>query len=89
MSKMREDYFVFDGQTASTGEPNKITGRMSFYGRILKFKTKKEALDYVIENDSGMASDICVAGTRRTIRNYCLGSSMEDFNMECDYSEYY
>ena len=80
-----KDYFVFDGQNASTGTPNEITGRMSFYGHFLKFKTKKEAKDYV---DHYRGYDICRAGTRNTLRKYDLGSSVLDYNFNLDQMDY-
>lgn len=76
MTKLNIDYYVFDGQNATTGSPNRITGRMSNYGNTLKFKTKKEALEYV-EDYRGYA--ICRAGTKKTMRTYDLGCSVAIF----------
>lgn len=84
----KKDYFVFDGQNASTGTPNKITGRMSFYGHYLKFKTKKEAAEYAEKNETGFAGDILVAGTRNTLRKYDFGSSVLDYNYYLDQMDY-
>ncbi len=83
-----KDYFVFDGQNASTGTPNKITGHMSFYGTFHKFETKEKALKFVEDNETGYASDICVAGTKRTLRKYDLGSSVTDYNYHLDMIDY-
>ena len=73
------NYYVFNGQNASTGEPNKVTGRVSFYGTVLAFETKKEALKYVEDNERCEARYITVAGTKSDMRKYCLGSSVDDF----------
>ena len=83
-----KDYFVFDGQYASKGTANKITGRMSFYGSFLKFKTKKEAVEYVEKYETGNAGDILIAGTRNTLRRYDLGSSWLDYNFDLDQMDY-
>ena len=79
------DYYVFDGQNTTTGTPNRITGNMSFYGRFLKFHTKKEAVEYV-ENYRGY--DICKIGTRKTLRKYDLGSSVFNYNNDLDQMDY-
>ena len=71
-----KDYFVFDGQNASTGTPNRVTGRMSFYGQVLKFHSKKEAKQYEEESRS---TDICIAGMKAIMRKYCLGMSVSQF----------
>ena len=74
-----KNYYVFDGQNASTGEPNKVTGRMSFYGTVYSFESKKEALEYVADKDQDSAHQIIVAGTKSAMRGYCLGCSVADF----------
>jgi len=71
-----KDYFVFDGQNASTGEPNRVTGRMSFYGEVLKFHSKKEAKQFEEESRS---TNLCIAGTKSKMRGYCLGMSVSQF----------
>jgi len=76
---MENNYYVFNGQNATTGTANKNTGEMSFYGEVLTFSSKKTALEYVEDNATGMASDICKAGTKSTMRKYCLGMSVRDF----------
>jgi len=75
-SDFNGDYFVFDGENASTGTPNVITGEMSFYGNTYKFKCKKDAVDYVNEY---RGYEICKAGTARTLRKYNLGSSVINY----------
>jgi len=81
----KKDYFVFDGQNASTGTAHPITGRMSFYGEIMKFHSKEEALEYV---DNYRGSDICKAGVKSTMRKYCLGISVESFERDLEWTDY-
>ena len=74
-----ENYYVFDGQNASTGEPNRRTGRMSFYGMVRKFESKREAIEYAADNEKEQAQYITIAGTKSDMRKYCLGCSVADF----------
>jgi hypothetical protein len=77
--KERKYYYVFSGQNASTGTPNRITGNYSFYGRILKFSSKSLAIKFTEKNYSPYNRDICQAGTARTLRKYCMGMSVRDY----------
>lgn len=79
---MAKSYYVFKGQNASTGVPNKKTGRMSFFGSILKFDSKNDALKFVDEHDRGYAQQLCIAGTKKTMRKYCLGMTVKNIE-EC------
>lgn len=79
--------YVFKGQNASTGESNKITGRMSFYGEVLAFNTRKEAIQYVEDFETPYHSDICVIGGRRVMRQYCLGMTVASFNEYLDFED--
>ena len=85
---MKKNYYVFNGQNASTGRPNKITGEMNFYGEVLVFSDKKTALEYVEDNDTNFQSTICKAGTKATMRKYCLGMSVFDFEEMLYQSDY-
>lgn len=82
---VKQSYFVFKGQNASTGTPNKNTGNMSFYGSVYRFKTKKRAVEWAEENDTGYTGCLVVSGTAKKMREYCLGSTMESF---IDYLNY-
>lgn len=75
-------YYTFTGQNASTGTPNPTTGRMSFYGTVRKWNNKQNAVDYAEKHDTGYTDCISVAGTKSTIRNYCLGSTVENFELD-------
>ena len=85
---MEKKYYVFKGQNASTGKPNPITGRMNFYGDVLVFENKGIALAFVEDFETPMANDICEAGTKRTMRKYCLGMSVVNFE-EMIHQTYY
>ncbi|MCP4394597.1 MAG: hypothetical protein GY804_10070 [Alphaproteobacteria bacterium] len=67
-------YFVFEGENASTGTPNKITGHMSFWGKMISYNSKEAALKHVEEY---RGCGICKAGTARTLRKYNLGNSID------------
>ena len=77
--KNEKYYYVFTGQNATTGEPNRKTGRMSYYGCILKFSTKEGAEKYAEKKYSSSARDICEMGTARTLRKYCMGMSVRNY----------
>ncbi len=77
-------YFVFKGKNASTGCSNRRTGRMSFYGEFIAFESKAKALKFVEDNTTGYVGDICVAGTKRTLRKYYQGISVADYNEYMD-----
>lgn len=72
--------FLFDGQNASTGTPNKNTGRMSFYGSVHKFTNRAEAIEYAEKRDTGYSSCIVEIGGRQKMRQFCLGMTTRDFN---------
>ena len=80
-----EDYFVFDGENATTGDPNKITGRLSTWGEMLKFNSKSAAEEYV-NNYRGYG--ICKAGTARALRKYSLGMSVKNYLEDLYLSDY-
>lgn len=67
--------FVFVGQNATTGSPNPITGRLSYWGEFIGFKRRDDAKRYVDEFRSN-GFDFVVMGTYRTLRKYKLGSSV-------------
>lgn len=75
-SDFNGDYFVFDGENATTGTANKRTGRMSYFGDMLKFRTKEDAVNYVNEY---RGYGICKAGTVKTLRKYSLGCSVNTY----------
>lgn len=76
--------YVFVGQNASTGSPNPNTGRMSFFGSIYAFKTRKDALDFADDHYSPYAQDIIAVGGVTTMRKYCQGSTVRNFKIDLD-----
>ena len=68
-------WFVFIGENATTGTPNKLTGKMSMFGNICAFKTKAAAKEYAGNN---YARIICT-GKARKMRQFCLGMSVKAF----------
>ena len=74
-------FYLFQGQNATTGTPNATTGRMSMYGDILAFDTKKERDEYH-ENfyNSSNPSEYTEKCNRTTARKYFLGMSVPSFD---------
>ena len=85
MTKTNKDYYVFDGQNATTGKPNEITGRMSNYGEVLTFRSKKEAVEYA---NNSRGTGIVKAGTKSIMRKYCLGMTVANFEEYLKYQDY-
>jgi len=81
LSGIKQQWYVFDGQNATTGTPNDRTGRMSYWGDLHAFSSKKKALDYVDAHDDNFQGQICAAGGRQTMRKYCLGLSLDHFDL--------
>jgi hypothetical protein len=81
-------YYLFVGQNATTGQPNKITGYYSFYGRIYAFSSKSERDTVYSHLDGRSAQDKIVKGGRTKMRSLCLGLSMLDFNSYLDSLDY-
>lgn len=65
-------YFLWVGQNATTGHPNKTTGNMSLYGEFIAFKDKDQRDDYY-NNFRSNGYDKCVKCTATTGRQYKLG----------------
>jgi hypothetical protein len=82
--KAQKEIFVFVGEKATTGEPNKKTRRMSKWGYMEKFSDMESAKAFYDKKDTGSASQIIEIGTRKSLRKYNLGSSVSDYNFYCD-----
>ena len=61
------------GRNCTTGEPNKVPGRMSMAARLHAFKTKAERDAFVDRNAKAEAF------TKRGLRSLCLGATVENF----------
>ena len=83
---MKKYYYLWIGQNASTGKPNKITGHYSNYGRIVKFSSKALRDEYVDQWRSNNPSEFIHKVSRKTARQYCLGDSMQNY---LDYLDHY
>ena len=70
------DYFVFDGEKATTGAANARTGIHSYFGTMIKFNSKAAAMEYV---NTYRGYGICKAGTARTLRKYSFGQTLENY----------
>ena len=77
---MKKNYYLFVGQNATTGTPNEKTGRMSFYGCILKFISLKERAEYIEEKTGFSCQEKIVIGGIKEMRSMNLGSSLANFN---------
>ena len=87
---MNKTKYVFVGQNASTGTPNKITGRVSKYGKFYKFENHKLAKKFVDELPFDYNNQIIEIGTIRTLRKYDLGNTLyvyeDNLNTMCFYN---
>jgi hypothetical protein len=82
------------GQNSYYGAPNKLTGNRSMYGEIHAFSTKEKREKYMTDYfyyDVDVIEKKC---TRKTARNYCLGSTAQEFrdymdSVDCDVDQEY
>lgn len=84
-------YFVFVGQNATTGEPHPITGNMSFWGRYYGPYPSRKAAQAFAErhSDYGYSRHIHEVGTARTLRQYSLGCSVQNYLQDLNNCEVY
>ena len=67
------------GRNTTTGEPSKLTFRMSKACYLFAFTTKAERDEFVADNESDRAE----AFTRAGLRGLRLGASMANFQHGC------
>lgn len=72
-------HLLFIGQNATTGTPNRNTGRLSNYGAYLKFDSKKERDGYYNELRSSSSSELYVKCGAKSGRLYSLGSTVKQY----------
>lgn len=73
----KTEWYVFRNHKASCGEPNKITGRMSIYGEIVKFRNKRERDDYF--KDYRYSTHPAKKCSKRQLRGFHEGMTVRDF----------
>ena len=79
-----KDCYVWVGQNATTGQPHPITGKMSMYGSLLKFKTRQQAREYADNYYNHCnPSEYAVAGTVNALRKYHQGMSWYNYLCYC------
>lgn len=67
--------FVFTGCRATTGTPNRTTGKMSNFGEYHAFLNKESAKEFARTcNDS-----VVHIGTARTLRKYSAGQTVTSY----------
>ena len=76
---MKRLFALFVGQNASTGRPNQQTGRMSFYGDVMRFDSAKTRQYYIDNHRFSINDHIIVPGGWEKMRSYCLGMDMYNF----------
>lgn len=80
--------YLGGNRTCTTGEPNKITGRMSKAISVEVFLTKKDRDEWVnnenLSKPSGLGGGERIPATLREVREHSLGMSVEDFKQEID-----
>lgn len=87
---MKKYFYLWIGQNATTGRPNKITGHYSNYGYIVKFATKALRDEFIDGWRSNNPSEFISSVNQKTARQYCLGQSVRDYLEYIDHgaSEY-
>ena len=75
-------FYIFKGQRASIGTPNRITGRLSTYGRYYRFKSNADRQKYI---DDYRGSDFIAKVNKKSGRRYSLGCSVYAYeeDLEC------
>ena len=76
---MNKIYLVWIGQNATTGTPNKLTGRMSNYGHLKAFSSRAKRAEFIDNYQRGY-HEFCFAVTRKQARQKQLGYSVALFN---------
>lgn len=71
--------FIFIGQNASTGKPNKITGNRSFFGQFFSCKNLAEARKAAERVRNPYDAQIVDYGCARKLRQYDLGPSVATY----------
>lgn len=79
-AKLKNYSFAWVGQNATTGTPNKITGRHSMYGDFIVFRNRKERDQFVDNYSSFNPSNFAVKVNLQSGRKYDLGSSVLDYH---------
>ena len=74
---IKNDYFFFDGESATWGTPHPLTGMHNKFGQTYRFKTKEEATSFY---NQASYKPVQIIGKARAMRQYHLGVSVADFN---------
>lgn len=78
----------FSGRGCTIGTPHPTTGRMSRAGESVVFDTREELREWLgNENYSspcGLGGGERIACSKKALRSYNLGSSVEDFELELE-----
>ena len=72
-------YYVFAGQHATTGTPNRITGNYSIYGDVHVFHTHSAREAFVNDWRVQERNPVLIKGGKAIMRGYCLGMSVRSF----------
>jgi hypothetical protein len=75
----KKHFYVWVGQNATTGAPNRLTGHLSFYGDFIAFKTKQQRDEYFDNWRRVNPSERCFKCTANTGRQFKLGMSVYDY----------
>lgn len=72
-------YFLFIGQNATCGSPNRITGKMSTYGETYRFDSTATRNYFLDKRQPSINDQVIVAGGADAMRRFHLGSAVADF----------
>ena len=82
-------YYAWVGQNATTGTPNRITGRMSMYGQNYVFDSQEDRDEFVICYHDPNGNNHAEGCTYRQLRGKNLGCSVAMFKDVLDHCDNY
>ncbi len=72
-------YYINIGQNMSVGTPNAMTGRMSMYGDLIAFRSKKER-DVFFDNKILEPSETMEKCSKTSARKFNMGMTIREFD---------
>lgn len=86
---MKRLYLAFVGdRNCSTGTPNKISGRMSRYGTIKVFQSKKKRDQFCDQYNHAHNMYPIACNKRSAWSQFCAGQSYNDFLYDIERTDY-
>ena len=83
--KFKGKTVVFVGERATTGEPNRLTGRLSNWGYYHVFNKRKDAKEFMDDWERKNPGKLADMGSAKAMRKYSLGCTVENYLEDLDY----